>query len=71
MSSICTKYGIHPTQAKNWQEQALDTLRSAFDGASGKELRKKDDMIDELYKEIGQLTVERDWLKKKMEGIDY
>ena len=70
LSSICSKYSIHPTQARNWKEQAMDGLQSGFLGSSKNgELKQKDQLIDELYKEIGQLKVELDWLKKKFNQI--
>lgn len=64
---ICSKYSIHPTQAGFWKRQALDGLSAIFAGLPVKELRAKDEMIEELYKQIGQLKVELDWLKKKLE----
>ena len=70
ISSICSKFSIHPTQAHNWKEQAMASLQSGFLGQSRNgELKQKDQLIDELYKEIGQLKVELDWLKKKFNQI--
>lgn len=70
LSSICSRYSIHPTQARNWKAQAMETLQSGFLGSSkSDELKQKDQLIDELYKEIGQLKVELDWLKKKFNQI--
>ena len=64
---ICSRYSIHPTQAGFWKKQALEGLAAIFAGLPAKELRAKDEMIGELYKQIGQLKVELDWLKKKLE----
>lgn len=71
LSTICSKFSIHPTQARNWKVQAQELLQSGFQGTSKKsnELKQKDLLIDELYKEIGQLKVELDWLKKKFNQI--
>ena len=65
-AALCSKYGIHPTQAGKWKQQALAGLEIGFSGKPADELKAKDDMIDELYKQIGQLKVELDWLKKKL-----
>lgn len=65
IAAICSKYGIHPTQAGHWKEQALLGLETVFSERRQGELRQKDEVIEELYKEIGKLTVELDWLKKK------
>ena len=65
-AAICSRYGIHPTQASVWKQQALSGLEALFAGKSDHELKAKDELADELYKQIGQLKVELDWLKKKV-----
>lgn len=65
-SAICSKYSIHPTQANRWKEEALKGLEAIFSDKRSNELQEKDKIIDELYKQIGQLKVELDWLKKKV-----
>lgn len=64
--TICSKYSIHPTQAHRWKSQALEGLPIIFENKAGSELQEKDKLIEELYKQIGQLKVERDWLEKKV-----
>ena len=48
-----------------WKERALAGLESLFSVAPDLEAKRKDELIEELYKQIGQLKVELDWLKKK------
>ena len=66
VAALCSKYGIHPTQAGKWKQQARTGLEVSFSDTPVRELKAKDEMIDELYKQIGQLKVELDWLKKKL-----
>lgn len=66
MSAICSKYSIHPTQAGKWKQQALLGLEASFSGKTSDVIKAKDEVIEELYKQIGQLKVELDWLKKKL-----
>lgn len=66
---ICSKYSIHPSQAHQWKSLALIGLESSFSGKPLLDFKAKDEMIDELYKQIGQLKVELDWLKKKVGAI--
>lgn len=40
-----------------------------FQGKEGKEVGDKERVIDELYRQIGQLKVENEWLKKKSREI--
>lgn len=66
LTQVCSKYSIHPTQAKKWKQQLLANVENIFTVKPATELAVKDQIIDELYKQIGQLKVELDWLKKKL-----
>ena len=63
-AEITAKYGIHSTQINNWKKAAIEMIPEAF---SSHRKRQEDDqqaLIDELYKQIGQLKVENEFLKK-------
>lgn len=66
ITQVCSKFSIHPTQAKKWKQQLLSNIENIFSSKPSTELKAKDEIIDELYKQIGQLKVELDWLKKKL-----
>jgi len=68
ISQICSKYEIHPTQTLAWKRRSLNAIQTGFDG-NPELIKEKDEKIEELYKEVGQRTVELNWLKKKM-GIN-
>lgn len=58
-------FGVHPTQVGGWKKQVLAGLPDVF-GNGREQLRQEADTEkDELYKQIGQLKVELDFLKKK------
>lgn len=67
LSEIAQEYGVHPNQVSQWKKQALEVLVSGFadQRKSDRESKAQEDLVNELYQQIGQLTVERDWLKKK------
>jgi putative transposase len=65
VSQVCSQYSIHPTQATHWKAQVLSNMQSLLTGKPISELARKDELIQELYRQIGQLKVEMDWLKKK------
>ena len=55
----------HPTQVGGWKKQALNGLPDVF-GNGREHIRQQSDAEkDELYKQIGQLKVELDFLKKR------
>lgn len=67
ISQICSRFAIHPTQARRWKEQALLNLQHSFSGKTiQNRFKEKDGLIEELYKQIGKLKYELEWLKKKM-----
>lgn len=66
VANICSRYSIHPSQAHKWKNQALEGLEIIFTDKIKPELKAKDELIEELYKQVGQLKVEHDWLKKKV-----
>ena len=66
VSQICSRHVIHPTQARRWKQEAIAGLPRLFSDQAVKALKRKDEFIEELYRQIGQLKVELEWLKKKM-----
>jgi transposase len=63
---IAKKYELIPTQITTWKTAALKKFPELF----GNELKtdtKKDVDIQALYAQIGQLKVENDFLKKKLQ----
>lgn len=70
MAELSAKFGVHRVQIQRWKNEALAQLPALF--GRGKSKKEKDGkaLIEELYKQIGQLKVENDWLKKKVEIID-
>ena len=70
-AQIAQVFGIHPTLVSNWKKQALAGLADVF--ANGRErtaAQHADTEKDELYKQIGQLKVELDFLKKRAGLVD-
>lgn len=69
VSQLSSEFGVHPNQIAHWRKQLLDQLPDIF---SRKRKKKEDDaeaLQSELYRQIGQLKVELDWLKKKSEQL--
>ena len=71
MAELSSQYEVHRTQINNWRRRALEGLTDVFRGKRDKSLRDKVKLIDELYRQIGQLRVENEWLKKKSACIKH
>jgi transposase-like protein len=62
--AISIEYGIHPNQIGRFKKQLLENADQIFSrGLNNKEKRLESEQA-ELYKQIGQLKVENDFLKK-------
>jgi transposase-like protein len=72
MAQIASEHGIHPNQLYKWKTQALEKLPDIFDDECKDEQAQKaahQRELQELYAEIGKLTTQLAWLKKKS-GIE-
>jgi len=65
-AEITAKYGIHATQINNWKKAVLEVIPEAFSNKRKQQDNDQQALIDELYKQIGQLKVENDFLKKNL-----
>lgn len=65
ISQISSEFGVHPNLVGKWKKQMLQELPSLFTGKRKKVTKEAEELQDELYRQIGQLKVELEWLKKK------
>lgn len=75
LNQLATKYKITSRSIQNWKKQFLDNASLAFDDGKAtdrykKEIKKKEEEIDELAKALGKTTIERDWAVKKLKSLD-
>lgn len=70
IAELVSIYGVHATQITKWKRKALDCLANIFSDKVQSQKISNDEMIQELYQQIGKLQVERDWLKKKIGLIE-
>ena len=65
MAQISSEYGVHANQIRQWRQKLLEELPGVFSDRRQKKDKETEEMTSELYRQIGQLKVELDWLKKK------
>ncbi len=71
ITELSSKYQVHRVLLTRWKKEALKGLPTVFSTAKKKNNKDNEQkLLDELYKQIGQLKVENDWLKKKVETIN-
>ena len=67
VNEIASRYRVHPNLVTNWKKLALAQLPELFSDQRSRAARDEEDLRAQLYQQIGQLKVELDWLKKKVE----
>ncbi len=67
ISELASQYEVHPTMINNWKRQLSEAASSLFEKGSetGPSSENQQPQIDELYRQIGQLKVERDFLASR------
>jgi putative transposase len=68
IAQIASEYSVHPNQLHRWKRQALDKFSDLFESDKKQESAKEaaqQRKLDDLYAEIGRLTTQINWLKKK------
>jgi transposase-like protein len=64
-TEIARTFSVHPNLVGIWKRQALEGLPDVFASPRQRHKDEEDAEKDELYRKIGQLKVELDWIKKK------
>jgi transposase len=70
VAEIASQFKVHPNQVTQWRKKVLEALPGVFSGRRKREDRETDELQAELYRQIGQMKVELEWLKKKSEQLD-
>jgi putative transposase len=69
IAQLSSEYEVHANQITKWRKELLEQLPSLFSDKRKKKDQNTEAIQDELYKQIGKLKVELDWLKKKSEQL--
>ena len=65
IAELSSEFGVHATRITAWRNQLKGQAAEVFGNAHDESLKSQKELIDQLYKNIGQLQVEVDWFKKK------
>ena len=63
ISELASRFEIHPTLIHTWKKQLVESAPQLFrPGHNGEQGKGQEELVAKLYQQIGQLTVERDFL---------
>ena len=67
VSQLGAEHGIHPNQLSTWKRTALDGLPALFSRSDGAAALRAthEQQLEDLYAQIGRLTTQVAWLKRK------
>jgi transposase-like protein len=68
ISEIAQHYQVHPNQISKWKKEFLSNAGRVFDSRDeeAQQVKQLKEENEGLIQQIGQLTVDNNWLKKKL-----
>jgi transposase len=67
IAELSSEYGVHPNQIGKWKQDLIQGAAEVFTKENRDKANILEEEKDKLYKNIGKLQVENDWIKKKLE----
>ena len=64
VAQLVAKHGVHQTLINGWKKQATEGLAGVFSGRAEAAETGRAVEVEKLHAKIGQLVVERDFLRK-------
>jgi len=67
MAELSSEFGVHANMITRWKGEAKEGLSGVFAGSDREEIREIKQKNEELYKTIGRLQVENEWMRKNLD----
>ena len=65
IAELASRFQVHPSQIHAWKKTLFEGAPTLFEAGQGQREKANEALIPQLYQQIGQLKVERDFLSKR------
>ena len=69
VNEIASQFEVSPTQVSSWKKHFLEVSVDTFKNSKERKSNQDQSQLDNLYRKIGQLEIENEFLKKKWERL--
>jgi transposase len=66
MAQLASRFNVHPSQAHKWKKELIDGAAGIFGNGHNQKIPDNQRLMAQLYQQIGQLKVERDFLENTL-----
>ena len=66
VNELAGQYSVHPTLIHGWKKQLITGAQATFESPAKAAAADAEARQAELYEQIGRLTMEREWMVKRV-----
>lgn len=66
LSELSSQFEVHANMISTWKKTLESGAGELFESKRGPKAAQDEELTDRLYRQIGEMKMELDWLKKKL-----